>query len=279
MKSANIAKLVTVAVFIAEAFLGGQSLPNEPRRGSGAGVTGAFEGWFKNPDGSFSLLIGYFNRNQGEALDIPVGPSNHIDPLGPDQGQPTHFLPGRQPGMFVVKVPANFGKSKIEWTLTADGRTTTIPASLHPAYEIDPFREANGNTSPSLSFDEKGLSAQGPVGLSVERRTSVGMATPFTVWISDEVGGTRRSSKPGPPVVVRWTMYRGPSRVTLDRERPDVETIQSQNGGHPFRGKATVAVTFRDPGDYTLHVVVTDTGGGDSQCCYASGNVKVLVTP
>ena len=41
-----------------------QSLPNEPRRVSGAGVTAAFEGWFRNPDGSFSLLVDYYNRNQ-----------------------------------------------------------------------------------------------------------------------------------------------------------------------------------------------------------------------
>ena len=34
-------------------------------------VTGAFEGWFKNPDGSFSLLLGYFNRNEKQEFDIP----------------------------------------------------------------------------------------------------------------------------------------------------------------------------------------------------------------
>ena len=42
----------------------GQSLPLEPAHETGASITGAFEGWFKNPDGSFSLLLGYYNRNQ-----------------------------------------------------------------------------------------------------------------------------------------------------------------------------------------------------------------------
>src|SRR5262249_34554960 len=67
-------------------FLAQQQLPLEPFRDSGASITGAFEGWFKNNDGSYSLLVGYFNRNQKETLDIPVGPDNHIDPGGPDQG-------------------------------------------------------------------------------------------------------------------------------------------------------------------------------------------------
>ena len=43
--------------------LGAQTLPLEPLHESGTSVTGAFEGWFKNADGSFSLLLGYFNRN------------------------------------------------------------------------------------------------------------------------------------------------------------------------------------------------------------------------
>ena len=39
-------------------------LPLEPIRDSGQGVTGAFEGWYPNADGSFTLLVGYFNRNE-----------------------------------------------------------------------------------------------------------------------------------------------------------------------------------------------------------------------
>src|SRR5262245_9938983 len=77
----------------------------EPVRESGQSVTGAFEGWYRNPDGTFSLLLGYFNRNSKQILDIPVGPNNRIEPAGPDQGQPTHFLPRRQWGAFRIVVP------------------------------------------------------------------------------------------------------------------------------------------------------------------------------
>ncbi len=51
-------------------------LPMGPARERGASVTPAYEGWYKNDDGSFSLLIGYYNRNSKEAMTIPVGPNN-----------------------------------------------------------------------------------------------------------------------------------------------------------------------------------------------------------
>src|SRR5579862_3288997 len=141
-----------------------QSLPFEPSHESGASITGAFEGWFSNPDGTFSLLLGYFNRSQKQELDIPIGPENRIEPGGPDQGQPTHFLPGRQWGMFVVKVPADFAKNKITWTIVANGKNTVIPASLLPDYEISPMIEASiGNAPPVLRFEENGASGQGPI--------------------------------------------------------------------------------------------------------------------
>src|SRR5512132_3605563 len=81
------------------------AIPMEPVHDSGQSVTGAFEGWFPNPDGSFSLLVGYFNRNAKQTLDIPVGPNNRIEPGNPDQGQPTYFLPRRQWGVFTITVP------------------------------------------------------------------------------------------------------------------------------------------------------------------------------
>ena len=52
---------------------GAQQLPSEPQRQFGTSITGAFEGWFANPDGSRSFLVGYLNRNNSQALDIPIG--------------------------------------------------------------------------------------------------------------------------------------------------------------------------------------------------------------
>ena len=71
---------------------------------SGQGVTPAFEGWYRNADGTFTLSFGYFNRNYREALDIPIGANNRFDPGPADQGQPTHFLARRQTGIFTIVV-------------------------------------------------------------------------------------------------------------------------------------------------------------------------------
>src|SRR5438874_1732021 len=78
---------------------------SNPIRERGSSVTGAFEGWYRDKDGGINLLVGYFNRNTKQELDIPVGPNNRIEPGGPDQGQPTHFLPSRQWGVFAIKIP------------------------------------------------------------------------------------------------------------------------------------------------------------------------------
>ena len=45
--------------------------------GTGQSVSPSFEGWYPNPDGSFTLSFGYFNRNFEQTLDIPIGTDNH----------------------------------------------------------------------------------------------------------------------------------------------------------------------------------------------------------
>ena len=40
-----------------------QRLPSEPPRQFGSSVTGAFEGWFDDADGTHNFLVGYLNRN------------------------------------------------------------------------------------------------------------------------------------------------------------------------------------------------------------------------
>src|SRR6059036_2590969 len=145
----------------------GQQLP-EPRKQFGASVTTAFEGWFNQDDGSRGFLVGYFNRNTQQELDIPIGPNNQIEPGGPDIGQPTHFLPGRQWGMFALTVPADFTTpdQRLTWTIVANGQPTSIPLRLHPDYNISPFTAvAVKNTPPILRFAEQGPPVQGPLAI------------------------------------------------------------------------------------------------------------------
>jgi hypothetical protein len=263
----------------------GQSLPLEPYHEAGASVTGAFEGWFKNPDGTFSLLFGYFNRNSKQELDIPIGPENRIEPGGPDRGQPTHFLTGRGWGMFAVKVPADFKDNKLTWTIVANGQNTVIPGTLKTDYEIDPFEEAAvGNTPPVIGFEEHGPTVQGPRGLIVERSAKLGTPLTVTAWVSDDAKLTTSSGLPprnmNAPVTLRWSKYRGPGMVTFKPERPEIQKSTGKDSKAAFSGTATTSVSFSEPGEYMLHLTANDysgEGGGGFQCCWTTALVKVAV--
>jgi len=105
---------------------------------SGQNVVPAFEGWERNADGSFDMIFGYYNRNYEETLDIPVGPGNSLEPGGPDQGQPTFFLPARHRFFFRVRVPKDWtAAKKLTWTLTSHGRTERANGVLLPEWEVD----------------------------------------------------------------------------------------------------------------------------------------------
>ena len=103
----------------------------------GQSVSPAFEGWWQNEDGSYKLFFGYMNSNWEEELDVPVGPDNHIEPGGPDRGQPTHFYPRRNMFLFTVDMPADFGDGEVVWTLTTHGRTERAYGSLRTDYLLD----------------------------------------------------------------------------------------------------------------------------------------------
>jgi len=103
---------------------------------TGQNVAPVFEGWEKNPDGSFSFVFGYLNRNYEEEPEITIGPGNSFSPGPADRGQPTHFYPRRQQFMFKVRVPADFGKQELVWTLTRAGRTEKAVAHLALEWEL-----------------------------------------------------------------------------------------------------------------------------------------------
>ncbi len=103
----------------------------------GQNVVPAYEGFWRNADGTFDLMFGYYNRNWEEEIDVPVGPGNTLEPGGPDQGQPTHFFPRRNQFVFKVRVPASFGNKEVVWTLTSNGQTEKAYGTLRPQYAVD----------------------------------------------------------------------------------------------------------------------------------------------
>jgi len=104
---------------------------------SGQTVMPAYEGWRYNDNGSITMYFGYMNSNWLQEFDVAIGPDNAIEPGGPDQGQPTHFYPRRNPFLFTVAVPKDLGSKELTWTLTTNGKTERAYASLKSDYEID----------------------------------------------------------------------------------------------------------------------------------------------
>lgn len=256
-------------------------------RERGSSVTGAYEGWYRDRDGTTRLLVGYFNRNTKQELDIPIGPGNRIEPGGPDQGQPTHFQTGRQWGVFTIKVPDGLGDAKLTWTLVANGQTNVITLHTRPEWIVEPFADAaNGNTPPVLKFEPAGIAVTGPPS-AIAATYSVTMPEPvaLNVWATDEgpkmnvpepapQSRTRpRAPSSPPPLAISWSKFRGPGSVTFDSPKPALDAAN---------GKATTTANFSEPGEYILRVQANDQtgdGGGGFQCCWTNAHVRVTVRP
>jgi len=161
----------------------------EPVGNAGGPIYATFEGWGPLKDGTNALLLGYFNRNRTQLIDIPVGPDNSIEPGGPDQGQPTHFLTGRQYGMFAILVPKDFGNKKLTWTINANGHKTVVTFWLNPQYWIEFFKNtANENEPPRIKFAMNGPEYMGPPREKIVATLSatVGQPLDLTAWAADQ---------------------------------------------------------------------------------------------
>jgi hypothetical protein len=268
---------------------GQQELVMEPLKDSGLNVYPAFEGWYQNKDGSYTLLIGYYNRNKKQILDVPIGPQNRIEPGGPDQGQPTHFLVGRGWGTTAIRVPKDFGDKKLTWTLTTNGKTVSIPFGLTKGYQIEPFLDAAmGNTPPTIKFEGDSTGITGPpspLSQAFAVSGTVAEAVPLTVFITDDgheeppTGGGAAAGGGGggaafqrPRLSVTMSKFRGPGDVKFDDATPAIGKD----------GKATANATFSLPGEYFIRVEGNDSsgvGGGGFQCCWTTVYFKVSVKP
>ena len=164
--------------------LGGAArVATQIRYASGQNVVAVFEGWDKNADGSFNMVFGYLNRNYEEEMDIPIGPNNMFEPGDVDQGQPTHFYLRRQQFMFKVRVPKDWGKKDLIWTLTSRGKTEKAYASLLGFKELglDVYQQNRGG--PTLDVDEApSITLVG----ATKRTIPVSEALPLTAQVSDD---------------------------------------------------------------------------------------------
>ena len=268
------------------------------RYSAGQQVFPVFEGWLANPDGTFDLLFGYVNRNYEEILDIPVGPNNSVEPGGPDQGQPAHFLPRRSMFTFRVRVPKDFGKKEVVWTLTIRGKTERAYATLKPEYILDSLMMMKNDGGFGERPEE--VANKAPVvrlegGLT--RTVKAGQPMPLTAFVLDDgIPAARqsiRSGGDGGAVIATgglragWFVYRGAGPVRFDpahghpAPKPygnSVGAVKSRLPAlSPLRpaadGSVTASAIFSEPGNYTLQFMAHD--GGLS----GSANIAVTVVP
>jgi hypothetical protein len=155
---------------------------------------------------------------------------------------------------------------------------------VDPLWVVAPFKDAEDNTPPVISFDEGTTMLTGPPqGFAKSLAATVGEPLTLTVWVSDDAKvpvGALNAPK-SPAAVITWTKFRGPGTVTFAKEKPPAEkTDWKAPPPANFMGKATTTATFSEPGDYIIEVAANDwsgEGGRGFQCCWTSAQVKVAV--
>jgi hypothetical protein len=266
--------------------------PLGPLPPNGLRVTPYFEGWYANPDGSFTLSFGYFNLNRDEVVEIPLGPDNFIEPKEFNGRQPTSFPPAapdtsgdggrgtvrreRERGVFTVTVPAGF-RGDVVWTLRNRGQTFSVPGrAKSTAYQLR-WPMAMGSVPPLLRFSPDGPAGRGPKGIDADPvQTSVGKPVPLTVWLTDDSVRekdpvpVKREAKAG--MNVTWYKHSGPGPIVFNPQKEPVANPE---------GKTTTSAVFQEPGEYLIRVRGDNFGQLDStpadQCCWTNGYVKVTV--
>ena len=263
LTSSSSRRLATVALAFLSTLTFGAPVraQTQTHYANGQDVVPAFEGWEKNPDGSFNMVFGYMNRNYEETVDIPIGPDNRFEPGG-DRGQPSAFTPRRHKDVFSVRVPGDFGDQALVWTLTSHGQTASVAATLNRVWQIDRRRTTRGGNSENITSNL-------PPVVDARLLATSGNAATLAIEATDDGLPKRRGETVGMTVI--WSKYRGPGRVTFAE-------AQSKLAG----GKARTTASFSEPGEYVLQAVVDD-GSGESagnfgyHCCWTNAQVAVTI--
>ncbi len=275
---------LTVGLALILILVAATSASAQVRWDRGQNVAPVYEGWERNPDGTFTMYFGYLNRNYEEMPHVAIGSNNFFEPGPADRGQPTHFYTRRQQFVFTVDVPAEWGEDEdVVWTLTHQGRTDQAVGSLWATWEIDEgVLKANrgmGLQGAPADNQRPAITLSGGTDLTVTLPESLTL----TAQVSDDgVPGPRpprpepddpqqaavqrqRASRPSPNsqaivdakvagetgLAVIWTHYRGPGAVTFDPMSIPVE------GGRG--GEAVTTARFSEAGTYVLRAYADDS--------------------
>jgi len=223
--------------------------PLQPVSEVGRVVAPFLEGWYTNPDGSFSYSFGYLNLN-GDTVEIEKGERNNITPAQFDGMQPTVFLPGRHRGMFTVTVPAAMKDEDVWWTITnANGEVTKVPGrTVWSAYMLDHGPRPHGSVPPTVTFEGTTGEGLGPQGIVSQRTVTgtVGQPVELAVNVQDRSVRDRTDARFREDIAVRvvWSKFQGPpeGRVEFTRH-PSTPVPEPPAGRGRGRGAAAPDTT------------------------------------
>jgi hypothetical protein len=291
---------------------------------SGQTVTPAYEGWWPNDDGSYRLFFGYMNSNWEQEYVIPVGRQNYFAYSSPgglddterdaydasvaDQGQPTHFYPRRNPFLYTIDVPADFGTNELVWTLQSQGRTIRAYGTLASDYRIDPqviSTEVGGDFGSLRDALRTNIPPVIDIEGSLRRTVRVGERLTLVVHAEDPDNLPARRSRGGMPTTAEqlyrppssivsisgpglrfsWTVYRGDAEeISFDPVQMKTWTDTRVYANSPWSPPWVIPepppgndwiteAVFHEPGEYTLRAVASDGS------IFSYENLIVTVTP
>lgn len=271
----------------------------------GLPIIPVLEGWIDNKDGTTSFSFGIINRND-EAVEIPLGAGNYLDPAKHQGIQPTHFPAGRTTGAFAVTVPNSERETDIWWYLTTGAsEVLKVPGRYGSgAYELDfILPRPQGSLQPLVGLGETGSQAVGlyaQIGDYPGGTVRVGTPVEISVNVTDPADRDPTDPRFGEPleIGVEFFKYQGPGAVEFTRHAstPEPEPIDEDDPRARFQrgsnkpstlrvdgpsGIARVVATFAEPGEYIISTKVDahrapDSSNGD-QCCWTNVYQRVTV--
>lgn len=230
--------IMAMAVLVGPFTAGAAAQQNQP-------IYPAYDGFLRNPDGSYTLSFAYFSHN-ADTVTVAPGANNGFGPAPVDRMQPTTFHPGHRRFQCVMVVGPEFD-GKMVWTLTYAG--TTTGTSQH-------MLQSNWNLVEGAADLKKIDYAKAPRGVCLNRPPTVrvlgvvarpdGPPPTLSVALNEELnlfGSVRDEGLPrAQNVIVGWRMLTGPGTVTF--------TIP---------GAARTKATFSAAGSYELELSASDS--------------------
>jgi hypothetical protein len=192
-----------------------------------------YDGFVKNPDGSYTLSFAYFSHNAA-LVTIPPGAGNAFSPEPGDRLQPTVFKPGHWRFQCVMVVGPELAAT-VRWSLSYAGTSTATSERM---------LQSNWNLVEGAAELGKIDYATAPRGVCLNRAPQVrvlgvtprrGQVPALTATVGEEFnlfGSAHDEGLPrGKALVVGWKVLAGPGDVTFSNQAAARTKLQFATAG------------------------------------------------